>query len=156
MTPPLRTPQCWRQVCHRARYAANGASSSNDGGFSLLEVVVSFSLFAIVAGGATTGIVSALQAAHTSQQRIDAANMAQRDLALVSSAYSNGSGVGAIPVQANYVQTVGSESFSVVRTVAMQGSATACSPGQSFRIGVQVSQQQTGKFLARTDTVIAC
>jgi prepilin-type N-terminal cleavage/methylation domain-containing protein len=128
----------------------------NDAGFSLLEVVVSFSLFAIVAGGATTGIVSALQAAHTSQQRIDAANVAQRDLALVFAAYSSGSGVGAIPVKASYVQAVGSERFSVVRTVAMQGSATACSPGQSFRVDVQVSQQQTGTFLAQTDTVIAC
>lgn len=153
------TPQFWQRVCPRFSYrakdplAGNDTAPENDAGFSLLEVVVSFTLFAIVAGGATTGIVSALQASHSSQQRIDAANIGQLDLALDLASYR----AGTMPQKTIYTKTLTNESFSIARQISFTpSSATACSPGVSFTVHVEVSQGQTGAFLAQTDTVIAC
>src|SRR5690242_112758 len=68
----------------------SAAAEDADAGFSLLEVVVSFVVFAIVASGATYGIVNALATSHSSQQRIDAANVAQ---SFIASTMSNTSSV---------------------------------------------------------------
>jgi prepilin-type N-terminal cleavage/methylation domain-containing protein len=136
-----------------------GATVADDRGFSMLEVVVSFVLFAIVAAGAATGIVSAIKASHTSQQRVNAANMAQQDIARVLAAYD----AGTVPSESTYTASVTNEEFSVHRTVGYVDSsgaddtaATTCGTGIAFKVHVVVSQTQSSKVLARSDTVIAC
>lgn len=125
-----------------------------DEGFSLLEVVVSFTLFAAVAASATTGIVRALDGAHNSQQRTDAANIAQQEIASDIAAYQQ---TGQVPVSnANLSASVSKEQFTVSRTVAFVGAASSCTAGASFTIHVEVRQQQTSSFLAQSDTVVAC
>jgi prepilin-type N-terminal cleavage/methylation domain-containing protein len=128
------------------------ATADGDGGFTLLEVIVSFVLFAIVAAGATTGIVAALNASHSSQQRVDASNLGQQDLALALAAYRSGT----MPQASTYTSGVTNEQFTITRTVTLTGGATACAPGGSFTVHVEVRQKQTTTFLAQTDTVIAC
>ena len=139
-------------VRRRMALARAGSDATSDAGFTLIEVIVSFVLFAIVAGGATTGIVSALQASHSSQQRTDAADAAAQDLAQDIAAYR----AGTVPGNFSYTAGVSNEQFTVTRTVTFVGSATACAPGASFHVHVDVKQQQTQKFLAQSDTVIAC
>jgi type II secretory pathway pseudopilin PulG len=134
------------------------ALRGDDAGFTLLEVVVSFTLFVIVAGGAMYGIVNALQASHTSQQRVDAANVAQSFIAAAQADAEKTSKEAGRQV----LSTVGGgsaaeEQFTVVRWISFRNpDATQCSPGNTFTVNVVVSQAQTGKYLARSDSVIAC
>lgn len=127
---------------------------ADDAGFSLLEVVVSFVLFAIVASGATYAIVSALNASHTGQQRVDAANIAQ---SFIAQTQTNTSAVQSETARQVATSSLGSEKFTVLRWITFTtAGATQCSPGQTFSVSVTVSQQSTGTFLARSDSVIAC
>jgi prepilin-type N-terminal cleavage/methylation domain-containing protein len=133
---------------HRARAAAD-----EDGGFTLLEVIVSFVLFAIVAASATTAIVSGLKASHGSQQTVDAANVAQT---FIASTQANTIAVRAEATKI-YPASVKGEQFQVTRTIIFTPArAPQCSPGIMFTVNVVVTQQQTGKFLARSDAVVTC
>jgi len=126
-------------------------TADGDKGFTLLEVIVSFVLFAIVASSATYAIVSALNASHGSQQHIDGANVAQTFIAdqqQNAQSATNGS--------KTYTPSVKNEDFVVTRTITFFAGGTACNPGGSYRVNVTVNQKQTNKFLARSDTVITC
>lgn len=145
-------------LAHRVRnrylHVARGADATTDAGFSLLEVIVSFVIFAVVAGSATAAIVSALRASHSSQQRVDAAQVA---LQFVSDAQRN---PGSMQPESNKTfPTVGvqNEQFSVTRSIVFSNSGTTtCTSGMYFTVHVTVNQAQTGKFLARSDTVVTC
>lgn len=139
-----------------ARAKSRGGTA--DAGFSLLEVVVSFGLFAIVAGGAMYGIDNALTASHQSQQRIDAANVAQRFIAQAIT-----DAVTVAPEQGRTViSNVGdgthaaSEQFTVIRWITFGGGSSTCHPGTTFTVNIEVKQAQSGVGLARSDTSIAC
>lgn len=132
---------------------------SSDDGFTLLEVMVSFVIFAAVMGGAMYGIVSALRASHGSQQRVAAANVAQ---SFIADAQSKAAST-AVEVDKQTVAGSGNsagvsrEEFLVHRWITFSpAGATQCSPGATFTVSVTVDQRQTGKFLARSDSVVAC
>jgi prepilin-type N-terminal cleavage/methylation domain-containing protein len=146
---------------NRRRHRINAAADDDgvDGGFTLLEVVVSFAIFATVMGGAMYGITSALQASHGSQQRVAAANVAQ---SFIAQAQANAATI-AVEVDkqtdASSGKTTGvsKEEFIVHRWITFgAGGATQCSVGTTFTVSVVVDQAQTGKFLARSDSVVAC
>lgn len=126
--------------------------SADDAGFTILEVLVAFTLFTIVSLTATVAIVNSLNAAHSSQQRIDAANVAASIIATTQNQTQTAVN-GTTPFTASVKQ---SEDFSVVRTITFNNGATTCSTGASFVVNVVVRQTQTNKFLARSDSVITC
>jgi prepilin-type N-terminal cleavage/methylation domain-containing protein len=146
---PRTAPHLRQRVCHRFGHAAR--TRREDDGFTLIEVVVSFVLFAIVAGAAATGIVNSIRASHRSEQRVDAANVAQSILAAVrakTSAAQNGTTTLSAPV--------GNQNFSVQRTIAFDTTgATQCSSGATFAVTIVVSSS-TGQSLARTDARVLC
>jgi type II secretory pathway pseudopilin PulG len=149
---PRTNPHPMQRVCHRLRYAAR--DDRNEDGFTLVEVMVSFGLLVVVAAGAVTGIVSAQRATHVGQQRVQAANVGQQDLAVDLAAYQ---ATGTVPKSTSYTKSLTNEDFRVARTVTFNPStATACAPGTTFTVHVTVQQKQTGTFLTQTDTVIAC
>ena len=130
-------------------------AARGDEGFTVLEAVVSFVLFAVVIGGATTGIVNSERAAHLTQKRVDAANLAQQyvnraraDRATVKSGTSG------------FTASVGKESFRGSRTIAFDGSSVTQCPagatGTTFTVVVKVSDANSGTFLARSDARVLC
>jgi len=127
---------------------------SADAGFSLIEVLVSFVLFATVASAATYGIVNALQTSHNGQERVDAANIAQ---SFIAQTQTNTSSVQTETARQVATSSLGSDTFTVLRWITFTTpGATQCSPGQTFTVSVTVSLQASGKFLARSDSVVAC
>lgn len=152
---PLRSTG--RALARRAAQVHRGPAGP-DAGFSLLEVVVSFVIFAIVAASAMAAMTSATKASHKSQQRVDAANVAQF---YVAQAQNNTAGVRS-ETNKQYSAGVENEAFTVLRSVTFPARATQCSPGVQFTVSVLVYQAQayarsTGSgFLARSDSVITC
>lgn len=144
-----------RRLAHRVRAAARPASS--DAGFTVLEAVVSFVLFAAVFAGATAGIVNSSQAAHTSQKRVDAANIAQQTIASVRASrmtITPGSST-LTPLSPD-----GKETFTVTRTIAFDDpSFTGCPSGASgamFTVVVKVNDANSGLELARSAARVLC
>ncbi|HEV7192623.1 MAG TPA: hypothetical protein VGN35_05385 [Jatrophihabitantaceae bacterium] len=134
----------------RARLAA--ADAERDAGFTILEVLVSFTLFVLVSVTATYGIFQAINASHTTQQRGAAAGIAQSYLA---QAAANAATVNSESAKA-YSASVAGEQFAVQRTITFSNGGNQCSKGASFTVDVVVLQAQTSKFLARNDSVVAC
>ena len=143
------TAQHLDRVRHRL-----AAQAQADDGFTVLEVMVSFVLFVIVSISATFAITSALNASHTSQRRVDAANVAQRFIAdqqQNAQIAANGSNT--------YPASVRNEDFSVKRTILFTSGGTLCNPGGSYTVNVEVTQKRkdgTDQLLARSDSVITC
>jgi prepilin-type N-terminal cleavage/methylation domain-containing protein len=143
------TPQPVRRIRHRVALATH-----LDDGFTLIEVLVSFVLFVIVSTSATFAIVAALHASHTSQQRIDASNVAQRFMA-----DQQQNAQRAVNGSATYPASVKNEDFNVQRTISFFYGSTQCNPGGSYAVNVEVSQMQKDgnyRLLARSDSVITC
>lgn len=147
---PRGNPHLMDRVLHRIRLGVR--DESRDAGFTVLEVVVSFVLFAFVAGAATTGVVSSLKASHESQQRVDAANVAQY---YVDQARTDTTLPGRYPDR-TYTATVGGETFEVQRTMAFDGGATQCGSGVTYVVRVKVLQANSRQFLARSDARVSC
>jgi prepilin-type N-terminal cleavage/methylation domain-containing protein len=163
----MTTPHWIQRVCHRMGYDTTGA---DDAGFTLLEVIVSFVIFAIVAASAATAIYRAVHASHLSQQRANASGVAQSVIAdAIAKANLNQtvpeagkvilSTVGCINADPQHPQCPASsaagEQFTVVRTITFDA-GTTCAPGKLFTVSVVVNQAQTGQFLARSDSRVAC
>lgn len=152
----MTTPQRMQRVCHRLRGIAMNTSES---GFTLIEVLVSFVIFAIVVVGAATSTVNALQASHLSQQRADAADVAQAAVAQVIADASKNktvpeSGKSSI-LNVGDGATVSQERFTVTRWITFE-SGNACHPGSLFTVNIEVRQADTSQFLARSDSRVAC
>jgi type II secretory pathway pseudopilin PulG len=145
----MTTPHWMQRVCHRI---GCDAKDTRDAGFTLVEVLVSFVLFMVVSAGAATGVVTALNASHSSQQRVDAANVAQ---AFVTQAIQNAIRIS--PSAGETVSNVGrsDEKFTVTRWITFDSGDT-CHPGTLFTVNIEVRQSQTAKFLARSDARVAC
>lgn len=155
----MTTPHWMTRVCHRLRGTAT--QTTDDAGFTIMEVLISFAIFAVVITFASVGMVNAMQASHLSQQRVDASNVAQE---FVSQAISNASknapeagktiitNVGAGGTGAN---TANSESFTVTRWITFDSGDT-CHPGSLFTVNIEVHQTQSSQFLARSDARVAC
>jgi prepilin-type N-terminal cleavage/methylation domain-containing protein len=134
-------------------------ATSDDAGFTLIEVIVSFAIFAIVTAGATTAIYKAIHASHLTQQRTEAAGVAQAVIA-DAIAKANDSSIqpeAGVSILSNVgdAKTAAQEDFTVVRTIAFDD-GTTCAPGKLFTVNVVVKQTNSGQVLARSDTRVAC
>lgn len=134
----------------RRRLTDDGRADA-DAGFTVLEVLVAFTLFVLVSATATYGIFQAINASHTSQQRTEAAGVAQ---SYISQAAANAATINS--GTNSYNASVAGESFTVARTITFANGGNQCSRGSSFTVDVVVTQAQTSKFLARNDSIVAC
>jgi prepilin-type N-terminal cleavage/methylation domain-containing protein len=149
------TARRWvQQVLHRVRHRDNG---SGQDGFTLIEAIVSFAIFAFVAAAASRAIFNAIDASHTTQQRVDAANVAQQFIAqaIATADYIAPESGRSYPANVGNGTTAAREDFTVIRTITFD-SGNTCHPGTLYTVNVVVQQARTGKFLARSDSRIAC
>jgi prepilin-type N-terminal cleavage/methylation domain-containing protein len=130
------------QLVQRARRRIGYAA---DGGFSLLEVLVSITLFVIIATVTATAIGNDLIAARTAKQRTQASNVAQSLLAGLERTKTL---PATFPTSAPGGWTV---------RVAVNPS-TGCTTGSTRTVSVLVwaAGNFHGAPAARTDSVIAC
>jgi hypothetical protein len=139
-------------------------TGSGEAGFSLIEAIVSFMIFSIVAASSSYAILKALNASHVSQQRVDASAIAQY---WVNDAIRQASTIAEIPPPGITISSgVGDsngasghyaegEQFKVVETVVYDNGGS-CNTGTMFTVNVEVYQKQTNQFLARSDARVAC
>ena len=93
-----------------------------DAGFTLIEAIVSFTIFAIVILGAVLAIVAGQSSANSSRDRVTAANVAQQEIARAQALPT--ASLTAAPT-ATSTSTVGAEPYTVTRKVDFSASATA-------------------------------
>lgn len=156
----LPAPHWLQRVRHRAARVVRG--TSRDAGFTILEALISFLVFAVVATSSSVAIYNALKASRTTQQRVDAADLAQffiskaiREASTIPPVEGNTilTGVGDTG-QAGTGHTAEGEQFNVIETVKFD--AGSCNSGRLFTVNVEIRQAQTNQFLARSDARVAC
>jgi type II secretory pathway pseudopilin PulG len=143
----------------RARCAAIG---TRDSGFTLIEAIVSFVIFVTVATSTSVVIYNMQRAARISQQRVDAAGVAQSIVADAIVRALTIAPVAGQPVPATFgdycqgtgLKTAECEQFSAVENVTFDNGS--CITGRLFTVNVVVSLKQTGQVLARSDARVAC
>jgi type II secretory pathway pseudopilin PulG len=133
-----------------------------DAGFTVLEALVSFVIFAIVATTASYGLAKSIDASHASEQRVDAADVAQY---FVADAIRRANTIPPVEGKTIYsgvggTDTTGAqyaavEQFTVVETIAFDNPGS-CNSGTLFWVHVIVKQAQSNAFLARSDARVAC
>jgi prepilin-type N-terminal cleavage/methylation domain-containing protein len=124
---------------NRVRPPLRQDEDSNDAGFTVLEVLVAFVLFAVLAGASTTAIVNATAAANISRDRVNAANVAEQDIQQARSLrYPN----YPQPVAAHTV-TVGNKKYTVTRAIPSPCpvSSDPNNPGLTWTPGQATSMQ---------------
>jgi type II secretory pathway pseudopilin PulG len=136
--------------------------AQRDAGFTVLEALISFVVFAIVATTASYGLVKAIDASHASQQRVDAADVAQY---FVADAIRRANTIPPVEGKTIFSHVGGSdasgtahaseEQFTVVETIAYDNPGS-CNTGTLFWVHVIVRQAQSSDFLARSDARVAC
>jgi len=149
-------------IRHRlAARLAHLRDAPREAGFTVLEALISFVVFAVVAASASYGLVEAIDASHGTQQRVDAANLAQ---VFVAEAIRQAGVIGNTPPEGRSVYGgVGpqgadgrdAEAFNVIETVVYDTPGD-CNIGNLFWVHIVVRQQQTNQFLARSDARVAC
>jgi type II secretory pathway component PulJ len=146
----------------REARAAQLRAAQRDAGFTVLEALISFVIFAIVATTASYGLVKSIEASHASQQRVDAADVAQY---FIADAIRRANTIPPVEGKTIFSRVGGSdaagntnaaeEQFTVVETVAYDDPGS-CNSGTLFWVHVIVRQAQNSKFLARSDARVAC
>lgn len=131
-----------------------------DAGFTVLEALISFVVFAIVASSASYGLVKAIAASHASQQRVDAADVAQFILGNVlrtanTQTPHEGTSHPAVGDTSTSGAYASDEEFTATETVVFD-TPGSCNTGTAFWVHIVVRQRQTNAFLARTDARVAC
>jgi Tfp pilus assembly protein PilV len=120
-----------------------------DDGFALLEVLVSFVLFAIVSASATVAIATSIKITNTTRNRVTASNLAQ---AAITKARADTASLMAAPTT-----TTTTNGYTVTRHATVPViSGIKCPAGQTMPITVTVSWPSNGTRSVRLDTVIAC
>ena len=145
-----------------------GGSGDPDAGFTLIEAIVSFVIFAIVIAAAVLAIVAGISTSNNNRDRVTAANVAQQALAVAQSMPL--ASLTAAP-SATITSTVGQEPYTIVRNVgfaqaagsaAATSSATACptriTQGQAYwmHVAVTVTWPGANGRSVQMDTVRSC
>jgi type II secretory pathway pseudopilin PulG len=163
---PARQPAVHRPITIQ-RLRARLGYASDDAGFTMIEAVVSFTIFVIVTAAAVLAIVGGISASNNNRDRVTAANVAQQALARAQAMPAASLTAAPTSIVTN---TVGAEPYTVTRkidfnaaaTAAAPSPATACptviNPGTSYWIHVAVTVTWPGSNgrSVSMDTVRSC
>ena len=120
--------------------------TAEDDGFTLIEVVVSIALFAILSASVGLILTGNIRSSRLTQQRVAAANVAQSLLAAIK---PGGTFPASLPATVNGY---------VVRVNANPATST-CTVGTTRAVSIVVyapNSSGSGTPLARSDSVVAC
>jgi prepilin-type N-terminal cleavage/methylation domain-containing protein len=131
----------------------------DDRGFTLIEVMVSFVIFAIVASAATLAVVNGISTSKATSDRVGAANVAQQELEHARAMPR--ASLAAAPT-ATSTTTVGNNAFTTTRTIAYAPAGSACpttiatDAPHKITVNVVVSWPGSHGRTVQMGTVLAC
>jgi prepilin-type N-terminal cleavage/methylation domain-containing protein len=161
-TAPVRLARSTASLGRRLHQRLGGAHGEHeDGGFTLVEALVSLTIFVIVAAAAALAIVTGISGNNASSDRVGAAQVAQQESDRARAMSKDV--LTATPV-ATSTATRGSKQYTVQRTVSYIGgtscptalpTGTATATPREIRVNVVVTVPGSGRTVTM-DTVLAC
>lgn len=125
--------------------------ASDDGGFTLAEVVVAIGVFTVMATTATYGLVTTLQLTNVTKDRVAAANLASQELERLRSENTTTQQLDSSP------RTVTLHGLRFTVTPGLNpAAAVECDPGGTRQVSVVVTWNSNPPRTARYDSVLAC
>jgi prepilin-type N-terminal cleavage/methylation domain-containing protein len=94
------------------------ADADAEAGFSLVELMVALSIFAVVVAGVATGMDAAMDLARTNRQRSTAAYVAGQEIEKVRAAFSADAATPALGTSSSTTPAINGIAFTVTRTVS--------------------------------------
>jgi type II secretory pathway pseudopilin PulG len=148
----MRSPR--QLLGSRSRHARN-----SDDGFTLLEAIVSFTIFAVVATSAVAAVMTGINVSNRTAMRVTATHVLQQDLESVRAMSPSSISTSGYPTTVSVDQN----SYTINRTLSYPGGGTSCpskrTAGTLYYINVTDSATWLDNKTQRTmrlDTVIAC
>ncbi len=142
-------------LCHRlSRVTRDG-----DDGFTLVEVIVAFVIFMVVAGGATFTVLGGLQSSRATHSQVSGTNVAQQEIERARSMPR--ASLTATPT-ATTTTVLGSEKYTSTRTISYLPNGASCPTGiatdapHKIAVTVTVTWPSSKGKTIRMDTVLAC
>ena len=127
---------------------ASDASAAEDG-FTLVEVLVAFTIFVIIATASMNALYTIVKSTAVTQSRVSAANLARQEIERLREQNSVNSELDTSPISSTTPQ-------GTTYTITPFGTSAACSPNGERQVSVVVSWQNSGLRNVRYDTVLSC
>ena len=128
------------------------ADAAEDG-FTLVEVLVAFTMFVIISFASLTALYTIVKSTAITQNRVAAANLARQEIERLREQNSTASQLdGTTPITSTTAQGT---TYTITPTMNPAATAT-CSPGTERQVSVVVSWQNSGLRNVRYDTVLSC
>ncbi len=132
------------------------ADAHGDSGFTLIEAVVSLTIFAIVSAAAVSASVNGIELTHLTTNRVTAANLAQQDLDMARAVQAGSVSATGYP----RTVTKGSTTYTINRSITYS-SGTSCPTTAAAGVQYYLTLTDTVTWAGqhrpmRLDAVIAC
>lgn len=135
--------------CHPRPAARRSSGPNEDAGFTVLEMLISFVVFAIAAASATAAIANSIKISNTTDNRVTATGLAA---AAIDQARADTTSLIADPDT-----TTTTDAYTVTRHATVpEAGGIRCPAGQTIAVTVTVTWRDSGSRLVRVDTDIAC
>lgn len=154
----MRMPENPGRQLVLARDRARSVRRRGDAGFTLIEALVSLTIFAIVSAAAVTAVVTGIMSTHLTTTRVAATNIAQQDIQKARAVDPSQVSDAGYPLTV----TQGNTTYTVTRQISYAPAGSPSCPatptaGGPFYVNLTDTVTWTGQHHPiRVDAVIAC
>jgi prepilin-type N-terminal cleavage/methylation domain-containing protein len=146
------TARSWAGHADSRWVDAQGTAAADDEGFTLVEVLVSITIFVVVSVASMTALYTLVKSTSITQNRVAAASLARQEIERLRGQNLTAAQLDAAAIRSSSVHGT---TFTITPTMAPAATAT-CTAGAKRQVTVVVSWNNSGSRSVRYDTVLSC